>query len=99
MGAVQESSQQAKPCPICGVLAEPEVDGDLRWWECEDDDCESGGHQWGWERWLQPKDDACSLGVPEDVRRAASRPMEAAQSQERQSQPIMLGNIGFGPPA
>ncbi len=98
MSDVQEASAQSRECPVCGSLCEPEVEGDLRWWECDDEGCEAGGYQFGWERWLQPQDDACSLGVPEDVRRAASRPMEAAQAQEAAAQPVSLGpTIGRRP--
>jgi len=66
------------PCtdPQCGGRAEPEQDGDHAYFECEE--C---GYAFGFTR-LETvavnRDGACAVGVPEDVRRAASQPMTNA---------------------
>lgn len=57
-------------CPNCGKDAEPEGTTDLRWWECTDPEC---GYEFGYARLPQP-DSSCQLGVPAQVRRAASVP-------------------------
>lgn len=61
--------------PQCSGRAEPEQDGDHTYFECED--C---GYAFGFTRLsvsVQPAG-ACSVGIPEDVRRAASQPMTNA---------------------
>lgn len=71
-------SADSVPCadPQCGGRAEPEQDGDHTYFECEH--C---GYAFGFTRTetvaVNP-DGACSVGIPENVRRAASRPMTNA---------------------
>ena len=60
-----------KPCPICGELTEPELDGDVQYYECENEECEGGGYAFGHQRVGDQMSD-CQLGVPEPVRRAGS---------------------------
>jgi hypothetical protein len=67
-----------RPCPRgveeCSGFAEEEIDGIVRYWVCQGCGFEfdyttepvSGGH------------DDCQLGVPEEIRRRASAPMEEA---------------------
>lgn len=62
--------ESAQPCPLCGTLTEPELDGDLLYYECENDDCV--GYAWGYTR-LDVEDDDCAIGVPLAVRQQASR--------------------------
>lgn len=78
------TSAEAVACkdPACPGLAEPEQDGDHTYYEC--DLC---GYSFGFERAetvaVNP-DGACSVGIPESVRRVASQPMTnvlAAQPQ------------------
>lgn len=82
------------PCadPGCRGRAEPEQDGDHLYFECEE--C---GYAFGFTRSetlaAQP-DDVCSVGISEDVRRAASRPMTNALAA---SQPQPLLSIGRRP--
>lgn len=76
--SVTEVEADERPCqnPDCdNEHVEPEVDGDHRYWECED--C---GYAFGYERIDESTriEGNCSIGVPEDVRRQASAPMEAA---------------------
>lgn len=79
--------------PECSGRAEPEQDGDHTYFECEE--C---GYAFGFTRLetvaVQP-DGACSVGVPEDLRRAASQPMTKAL---RASGPPLL-SIGRRPDA
>ena len=76
---VTETRADERPCPVCGELAEPEVDGDHRYWECESEDCEAPGYQWGYELLRDVvSEGSCQLGVPESVRRNSSAPMEQA---------------------
>lgn len=60
--------EEETPCrdPECSGIAEPEVDGGYRFYECPE--C---GFLFGYSRVEQP-DDVCGIGVPEEVRRAAS---------------------------
>jgi hypothetical protein len=62
-----ESPVSARPCTRgpeeCVGIAEPEEDGDTRYWECQD--C---GHIFGYEAAGEPAQDSCQLGVPEAVR-------------------------------
>lgn len=94
-------TEDGKPCPMrpdeCDndQLVEPELDGDHRYWEC--DEC---GYSWGYERIEEGTriEGNCSIGVPESVRRQASAPMEQAIAAERQAQPVDLGlTIGRRP--
>jgi hypothetical protein len=64
------------PCrdPECAGVAEVEVDGDHRYFECME--C---GFCFGYERISVSTDETCAIGVPEDLRRSASAPMEQAQ--------------------
>jgi tRNA(Ile2) C34 agmatinyltransferase TiaS len=62
--------------PQCGGRAEPEQDGDHLYFECTD--C---GYAFGFSRMetaLQQSTGTCAVGIPEDVRRAASQPMTDA---------------------
>ena len=92
-GKVQEAPvdrwvDEPVPCgdPECaevyGSMAEPESDGELRYYACI-----TCGYEFGYEMTRQPEG-TCQLGVPEEVRRIASR--EPAQEQ----QPVFLGAIG-----
>ena len=45
------------------------MDGDLRYYECEADDCEAGGYAFGFQKVASGETD-CQLGIPEAVRRA-----------------------------
>lgn len=97
MSEVMEVQADAKPCanPECPTLdpestvfnslVEPEVDGDHRYYECEE--C---GYAFGYERVGEGirVEGACAAGVPESVRRAASAPMEGALADEKKSQPV-----------
>ena len=64
------------PCrdPECDGIAEVEVDGDHRYYECME--C---GFAFGYQRISVSTDETCAIGVPEDLRRSASAPMEQAQ--------------------
>jgi hypothetical protein len=73
-------------CAETGGRAEPESDGELRYYACTE--C---GFEFGYEMTRQPEG-TCQLGVPEEVRRAAS----FAPVQE--PQPVFLGTtIGRRP--
>jgi hypothetical protein len=78
---VIEDLADERPCanPECDNEAvEPEADGDVRYWECLE--C---GYAWGYER-LEERtriEGACSLGISENVRRAASAPAEGYLSK------------------
>jgi hypothetical protein len=63
-------------------MAEPESDGELRYYACAE--C---GFEFAYEMTRQPEG-TCQLGVPEEVRRIAS----IAPAQEKQ--PVFLGTIG-----
>lgn len=98
-----ESSE--KPCPntecethdpestVYGALVEPEVDGDHRYWECEE--C---GYAFGYERIETGTrvEGNCAIGVPESVRKGASKGMETAIKQEQRAQPVPI-TIGRRP--
>jgi hypothetical protein len=78
------------PChdPECaedGGVAEPESDGELRYYACA-----RCGYEFGYQMARQDAG-TCSLGVPEAIRRAAS--IEPAQ----EPQPVFLGTIGRRP--
>lgn len=76
-----EIRSQEVPCPDpdCGGMGEPDQDGDHLFYECKE--C---GYQFGWDRVPQPAHvgdgagGSCQIGVPESVRRAASKHMEGA---------------------
>lgn len=59
-----------QPCPLCGTLTEPELDGDHKYYECESDDCV--GYAWGYTR-LEDSDPDCAIGVPLAVRQQNAR--------------------------
>jgi hypothetical protein len=86
---------ESVPCtdPQCRGRAEPEQDGDHLYFECL-----TCGYAFGFTRSetvaVNP-DGACAVGVPEDVRRAASQPMTNAL---RASGPPLL-SIGRRPDA
>lgn len=83
MSELMETQAESRPCPVCGALTEPELDGDHRYYECEADDCEAGGYTWGYERIADGvRIESCQLGIPESVRREASAPMEQAIAAE-----------------
>ena len=96
MSEITQVESEERACPVCGEVAEPEVDGDYRYWECENEECDTPGYTWGYEKVEDGVriEGSCSLGIPEDVRRRASAPMEAAQ---RQSGPTFIGSIGRRP--
>lgn len=84
------------PDPDCGGLAEPEQDGDHKYFACVD--C---GFEFGWERvetsiLAEDADGNCSVGVPASVRRAVSG---IGQPQEPPvPKPVSLGlTIGRRP--
>lgn len=80
MSDLVEVQVDAQPCfdPECGGLAEPEIDGTVRYLECQE--C---GSTFGFVKVQNPvKVESCALGVPEDVRRAASAPMEGAMMDQ-----------------
>ncbi len=79
--------------PECSGRAEPEQDGDHGYFECV-----TCGYAFGFTR-MSPalqSAGACAVGVPEDVRRAASQPMTNAVAK---SQPLPLLSIGRNPNA
>lgn len=71
-------------CPQAQPSAQPEADGDLRYYACP---C---GMEFGYEQAV-PDAGACSLGIPEEVRSRASIPVA------RGKQPVFLGTIGRRP--
>jgi hypothetical protein len=77
-------------CPESQPSAQPEADGDLRYYACL---C---GYEFGFEK-AAPAEGNCSLGVPEEVRRAVS--IEPGSSAPPQGpQPVFLGTtIGRRP--
>lgn len=70
-------------CPQPQPSAQPEADGDLRYYACL---C---GQEFGYQRAGQA-DATCAAGVPEEVRRAAS-------FGSGQPAPVFLGSIGRRP--
>ncbi len=84
------SGVSEQPCgdPECGGVATFEQDGDhCTYWACEE--C---GFEFGFEM-LAQTDDSCQIGVPEQIRRAASMP---AQRVLDDGKPIL--QIGRRPP-
>jgi len=82
---------QDRPCgdPECDGTATWEQDGDhCTYWACEE--C---GFEFGFEMLMPTADDACQIGVPEQIRRAASLP---AQRVLDDGKPIL--QIGRRPP-
>lgn len=90
---ITQVESEERPCPLCGVMAEPEADGELRYWVCENEECEAPYYEWGYEKIEEGVrlEGNCAIGIPESVRRAASAPMEGAIAKERQAQPVELG--------
>lgn len=64
--------QEAQPCPVCGVEAEPDMEDDMVFFECENDECDAPGYQWGFRK-AEAADPDCAINVPEDIRRANAR--------------------------
>jgi hypothetical protein len=64
--------------------AEPESDGDLRYYACL---C---GYEFGHQKAAPASQDTCAAGVPEHVRRAVSVDPEPGQ-------PVFLGSVGRRP--
>jgi hypothetical protein len=83
------------PCldPECaekGGMAEPESDGELRFYACT-----TCGYEGNYQM-VRQSSDACSLGIPEEVRRAAS--FDPRQDRPSAGQPVFLGTtIGRRP--
>lgn len=75
MADVLEDRTTMRPCPECGELTEPEQDGDHRYFDCQD--C---GVEFGYSRMettvLDADGHSCSAGVPDEIRKAFSRPPE-----------------------
>lgn len=69
-------------CAEAGGMAEPESDGELRYYACA-----VCGYEGGYEQ-TAPAEGNCQLGVPEEVRRIASVP------PPQDPQPVFLGTIG-----
>lgn len=76
------------PDPDCGGTAEPEQDGDHRYHECT-----ACGYGFGYQK-LETVSvstaGACSVGIPEGIRRAASAPMESALARDAGRMPVLL---------
>lgn len=69
-------------CPVCGPgTAEPEQDGDLRYWACVQ--C---GHESGWHKVAPNSDQDCAVGISEDIRRRAS----IGTDRQLAGQPLLL---------
>ena len=79
---ITETQTDEAPCPLCGCMTEPDIDGDHLFYECESDDCEVQGYAWGYVKVEEGTriDGSCQVGVPEHVRRQASSGMEKAMS-------------------
>lgn len=86
--------EDARPCPGCGELAEPEQDSDVLYWACLNQSClmEFGHHR------TEQQDPACQLGIPEQVRRQAGGIIPAEIASTRDRPPVFLGQI-HGRPA
>lgn len=85
---------ETRPCydEECEGTAELEVDGDHKFYVC--DTC---GFEFGHTKTdvVATGDDACAIGVPENLRRAASR---AAERELAKDAPVTLGaSIGLRP--
>lgn len=87
MADIMETQQDERPCPICGSMTEPELDGDHLYYECWADECEGNGYAFG-HRKVDPgvQIGSCERGIPEGVRRAAS-----IFAPEEKPAPVMLG--------
>jgi hypothetical protein len=87
---------ESVPCadPQCRGRAEPEEDGDHTYFECLE--CSYAFGFTRTETVLAYRDGSCAVGVPEDIRRAASQPMTNAL---RASDPLPLLSIGRRPNA
>lgn len=97
---LQQIQADERPCPVCGVPAEPDCDGDHSYYECENDDCDAPGYTWGYQRSDESTRIAgsCQLGVPESIRRSASAGMEGALAGQAQSAPTFItATIGRRP--
>jgi hypothetical protein len=71
-------------CPSCGDLAEPEVEDGVFKYVC------GCGYEFGFSRLEQPED-ACSLGIPEDVRRGGVLPPETGGTRDQPPVFLTLG--------
>lgn len=91
---ISQVESEERECPLCGVLAEPEVDAELRYWVCENEDCEVPLYEWGYEKIEEGVrvEGNCSVGIPESVRRASSAPMEKALLDQK---PVGVVDLGL----
>ena len=92
--AVTEEDDQHCIYDDCPGVPESEMDGGYFYFSCPE--C---GSEWGYRQLPSKVDDeSCGIGVPVDVRRAASTPMEAAIAQEEARKNFRdrwVGQIGF----
>jgi hypothetical protein len=94
--------EDERPCfdPDCAGVGEPEQDGDHKYWTCT-----TCGNDFGFVKMptavlAEDQDGNCSIGVPEEIRRASSAPMQRAMAGEQSRQPVDLGiSIGRRPGA
>lgn len=65
--------EETRPCrdEECPGSADPEQDGDTRYWACT-----LCGMEFGFERTPQPVQDACAIGVAPEVRQRFSSPAD-----------------------
>ncbi len=82
-------NDRSRPCvdPECGGTAEPEQEGDHRFYECL-----ACGYAFDWYRVTEDttESDSCSAGVPEDVRRAASGFAQQALIEQNKTEAPLL---------
>lgn len=94
---MEQWSAQSRPCgdPDCEGVAEPEGDQELWYYVC--DEC---GFEFDYQKVTTEvvSVEGCSRGIPADVRRAASAPMERALGEQAKRSNIVPLTIGFGPP-
>lgn len=96
MVELTQAQSQDQPCPLCGTLTEPELDGQHIYYECESDDCDTPGYTWGYMSIQAPDSEDCAIGVPRSVRAAASAPAERALAADQARQPVSI-TIGRRP--
>lgn len=83
-----ELDEDLVPCrdPECTGQAEEEVDGDVRYRVCQ-----ACGFEFAYERIeVGGEQGVCQIGVPEELRRAVSGPMEEAIAAEGRPRMIPL---------
>lgn len=76
-----------RPCrdPECSGVAEPEQDQDhCTYWACPE--C---GYEFGHVLIGKGEDETCQIGVPEEIRKAASAPMQAALAEQTKGLPML----------